>query len=91
MSPVPKVDSMEDLNALFKKKCRKYLAHQIRGKEANVGFMLEQEKKHLYPLPKYPFDPCKRSTGRVGPFFARFALTPTTILCPVSFAAERCL
>ena len=44
--PVPKVDSMEDLNALFQKKCRKYLAHQIRGKEANVGFMLEQEKNH---------------------------------------------
>ena len=66
--PVPRVDSMEELNALFQEKCRKYLSHQIRGKEANVGFMLAQEKEYLYPLPKYPFDPCKRSTGRVDRF-----------------------
>ena len=44
------------------------MSHQIRGKEANVGFMLAQEKEYLYPLPKYPFDPCKRSTGRVDRF-----------------------
>ena len=66
--PVPRVDSMEELNALFQEKCRKYLSHQIRGKEANVGLMRAQEKEHLYPLPKYPFDPCKRSTGRVDRF-----------------------
>ena len=30
--------------------------------------LLEQEKEHLYPLPKYPFDPCKRSTGHVDRF-----------------------
>lgn len=67
-APIPRVDSMEELNALFQEKCRKYLSHQIRGKEANVGFMLAQEKKNLYLLPKYPFDPCKRSTGRVDRF-----------------------
>ena len=66
--PVPRVDSMEELNTLFQEKCRKYLSHQIRGKEANVGLMLAQEKEHLYPLPKYPFDPCKRSTGCVDRF-----------------------
>lgn len=59
---------MEELNALFQEKCRKYLSHQIRGKEAEVGSMLAQEKENLYPLPKYPFDPCKRSTGRVDRF-----------------------
>ena len=47
--PVPKVDSMEDLNALFKKKCRKYLAHQIRGKEANVGFYAGAGKETSLP------------------------------------------
>ena len=49
-------------------KCQKYLKHEIRGKSANVGTMLEEDKLHLYPLPSYPFDPCKRSSGRVDRF-----------------------
>ena len=48
--PVPRVDSMEELNALFQEKCRKYLSHQIRGKEANVGLMLAQEKEQIKTL-----------------------------------------
>ena len=66
--PVPKVESMEELNCLLREKCRKYLSHQIRGKKNNVGSMLAEEKEKLYPLPKYPFDPCKRSTSRVDRF-----------------------
>lgn len=66
--PVPKVESMEELNCLLREKCRKYLSHQIRGKKNNVDSMLAEEKEKLYPLPKYPFDPCKRSTGRVDRF-----------------------
>lgn len=54
--PVPRVESMAELNALLREKCEKYLSHQIRGKEADVGTMLAEEKKHLYPLPGYPFD-----------------------------------
>ena len=30
--------------------------------------MLMQERDTLYPLPRYPFDPCKRVTGRVDRF-----------------------
>ena len=65
-APVPKAETMADLNRMLQEKCRKYLSHQIRGKEANVGAMLAQEK--LYPFPGYPFDPCKRSSGRVDRF-----------------------
>ena len=64
--PVPRAETMEDLNRMLQEKSRKYLSHQIRGKEANVGAMLAQEK--LYPLPGYPFDPCKRTSGRVDRF-----------------------
>ena len=59
---------MEELNALLQERCREYLSHQIRGKEAEVDALLVQEKEKLYPLPKYPFDPCKRSTGSVARF-----------------------
>ena len=64
--PVPKAETMEDLNWMLQEKCRKYLTHQIRGKKDDVGAMLAQEK--LYPLPGYPFDPCKRTSGRVDRF-----------------------
>lgn len=30
--------------------------------------MLTKEREKLYPLPGYPFDPCKRVTGRVDRF-----------------------
>ena len=66
--PVPKVDTIEDLNRMLREKCQKYLSHQIRGKEASVGTMLVREKGLLYPLPGYPFDPCKRASGRVDRF-----------------------
>ena len=66
--PVPRTCSMEELNQMLLEKCRSYLSHQIRGKEASVGAMLAQEKIHLYPLPGYPFDPCKRSVSRVDRF-----------------------
>ena len=66
--PVPKAESMEDLNRMLQEKCLNYLSHQIRGKESSVGEMLTKEREKLYPLPGYPFDPCKRVTGRVDRF-----------------------
>ena len=66
--PVPKAESMEDLNQMLQEKCLNYLSHQIHGKESSVGEMLTKEREKLYPLPGYPFDPCKRVTGRVDRF-----------------------
>ena len=66
--PVPKVKSLKELNRMLQEKCLNYLSHQIRGKEASVGEMLAREREKLYPLPGYPFDACKRITGRVDRF-----------------------
>lgn len=66
--PIPKVKTMNELNHMLKEKCNQYLSHQIRGKEANVGAMLKEERSKLYPLPGYAFDPCKRAVGRVDRF-----------------------
>lgn len=66
--PIPKAETLEQLNEMLLDKCRKYLKHQIRGKESNVGTLLQQDQLHLYPLPGYAFDPCKRAVGRVDRF-----------------------
>jgi transposase len=63
--PIPKVDSMAELEQMLEAKCKQYLGHQVRGKVAPVGELLRQDQEHLYPLPGYPFDPCKRTSGRV--------------------------
>lgn len=56
---------MEELNAALETKCSSYLSHHVRGKDASVGELLEQDRNMLYPLPGYPFDPSKRASGRV--------------------------
>ena len=66
--PIPKAETLEQLNEMLLEKCRKYLKHHIRGKEADVGTMLQKDQLHLYPLPGYSFDPCKRAAGRVDRF-----------------------
>ena len=66
--PVPRANTMEELNQMLREKCQRYLSHQIRGKEGSVGMMFAREKVLLYPLPGYPFDPCKRASGRVDRF-----------------------
>lgn len=68
-------------------KCEKYLSHQIRGKEANVGTMLLEEKAQLYPLPGYPFDPYKRTTGRVDRF-CTFRFDTNNYSVPVSYCGR---
>lgn len=66
--PIPKAGDMADLNQKLREKCEKYLQHQIRGKSASVGEMLDMERCVLQPLPGYVFDPAKRTTGRVDRF-----------------------
>ncbi len=55
--PIPKAETLEQLNEMLLDKCRKYLKHQIRGKEADVGTLLQKDRLHLYPLPGYAFAP----------------------------------
>ena len=62
--PIPKAETLEQLNEMLLDKCRKYLKHQIRGKESDVGILLQKDQLHLYPLPGYAFDPCKRAAVR---------------------------
>lgn len=66
--PIPKAGDMAGLNQRLREKCEKYLQHQIRGKSAPVGKMLDTERCALQPLPGYVFDPAKRTTGRVDRF-----------------------
>lgn len=66
--PLPRVDTMDELNSLLLERCKKYLSHTITGRDADVGTLFRAEQAALYPLPKYRYDPAKRTEGRVNAF-----------------------
>lgn len=66
--PIPRTGSMDELNAMLLEGCKCYLAHQIRGKEADVGTMLNLDRQALYPLPVCRYDPARRAEARVSPY-----------------------
>lgn len=66
--PLPRVESIEELNRLLEERCRNYFSHTIEGRSADVGTMYREEQPSLYPLPPYRYDPAKRAETKVNPF-----------------------
>ena len=57
--PVPRVDSLIELNEMLLERCQKYEAHRIQGRPDTVGAMYLLEKESLHPLPRYTFETAK--------------------------------
>ena len=56
-TPVPTVRDYPELQAHVTRQCAEYcMTHQIKGRPASIRDMLEEEKKHLLPLPLSPMD-----------------------------------
>ena len=64
--PLPKVKSLEELNAKLLAKCTQYLSHQIEGRPDKVGVMLNEDRAVLQPLPRYTPDISKKVYPTVG-------------------------
>ena len=54
--PVPKVDSLGELNERLAERCRADLDRQLRGKSGTKAELLAEERSRLLPLPKQSFD-----------------------------------
>jgi transposase len=63
--PVPKVDSLAELNDQLAERCRKDLDRQLRGKSGTKAQRLAEECSELLPLPKQAFD-ARRVTPAVA-------------------------
>lgn len=66
--PVPRVDSIDELNQALYKSCLRYRSHQISGRTMTVGQMYNIEKSALMPLPPFAYDPAKVVTPRVNEY-----------------------
>ena len=66
--PVPRVNSIEELNAEILRRCLKYRKHKIPGRTLTVGEMAQAAQARMTPLPRYRFDSSKTITAKVDDF-----------------------
>lgn len=66
--PVPRLDTIEELNNELLRRCQKYRTHRIVDRQHAVGTMAAVAAAKMIPLPKYRFDPSKSVLARVDDF-----------------------
>lgn len=67
--PVPRVESLSELNRYLLEKCQKYNdIHKIRGREFSVSQMLSASKAAFIPLPPYRYDTSRTHRAAVSDF-----------------------
>lgn len=66
--PVPRVESIDELNQLLLERCLRYEDHTIRGRHASVGEQFREEQVLLHDLPQYVFETAKCVSSRVNAF-----------------------
>jgi len=66
--PVPRVNSLEELNAELLRRCFKYRDHQIKGRSTSVGTMAKLSTAKMIPLPKFRFDSSRSILAQVDDF-----------------------
>jgi len=68
MVPVPKAESLEELNEKLLDSCRLYGSHTISGREQSVDVLFDQEKQHLLSLPLTPFSNIHVAAGKADKY-----------------------
>jgi transposase len=58
-TPVPCVNSLEELNTLLQERCLEYRKHTQARQSHSVGERLEHERVHLLPIPVHPPECCR--------------------------------
>ncbi|HAX72501.1 MAG TPA: IS21 family transposase [Firmicutes bacterium] len=66
--PLPRVKTLDELNAFLIKKCTLYYDHQIKERKQTVGEMFEVEANFLTTLPAYRFDVSRSITVKADQF-----------------------
>ena len=63
--PVPRVETIEELNQILLAGCLDYRHHQIQGRSQTVGQQSKTDCYALHPLPAFIFDTSKSLSARV--------------------------
>jgi transposase len=68
LAPILRVNSYEELNLLLRKACLQDIRRHVRGKEAPVEELWEEEKGHFIPLPATNFAACTTHLVKPNPY-----------------------
>lgn len=66
--PIPRVESLEELNACLLAECVAYGDHRIEGRDKTVKELFEEEKQHLLPIPEVPFSNLHTASAKVDKY-----------------------
>jgi transposase len=66
MVPLPRVRTIDELNARLLAACEKRKVAVLRGKKESIGERLIRDRQTLMPLPTDVFDPCEKVSTRVS-------------------------
>ena len=66
--PLPRVETMDELNAEILRRCLQYRRHKIFGRTQAVGEMALTSQARMSLLPKYRFDSSKTVTAKVDDY-----------------------
>lgn len=66
--PVPKADSLEQINEHLLRQCVAYGQHTVSGQELSVNELFAKERSSLLKLPKVPFANQQILTGKVDKY-----------------------
>jgi len=65
-TPVPEVKDYDALNAYLREKCERYLEYPVPDSCLKVGQALQEERRHLTPLPGKDFDSARVVFAKVS-------------------------
>jgi len=85
--PIPRVETIEELNAEILQRCLKYRKHKIKGREQIVGMMSQSASARMAQLPKFKFDPSKSIIAGVD-YFSTVRFDYNNYSVPVKYAGK---
>ena len=86
--PIPRVNSIDELNGLLLSRCSKYEDHKVQSRPATVGEMFHEEQRYLHELPVKRFETASSLTARVNAFSAvRFRTNAYSV--PVRYVGQK--
>nr|WP_269438409.1 IS21 family transposase [Phosphitispora fastidiosa] len=85
--PIPRVNTIDELNTEILRRCLKYRNHRIVGRDQIVGKMAQSACLRMAKLPRFKFDPSKSIIARVDDFSTvRFDYNNYSV--PVKYASK---
>jgi len=87
-SPVPQVESFEELNLHLLKCCQENMERSVWGKKETVSQLWQIDRKNMLPLPTRDYPACKTKPVKVNPY-SQVVYETNRYSVPVQFSGRQ--